>query len=283
MLVIADGGSSKVDWRFVSNRASITTASSIGFNPFFFTTEQIIAELNKTFISSNPVDAAKEVFFYGSGCSDEKRCTIIHHALQKIFPNAERIEVTHDLLAAARATCQDQRGISCILGTGSNSCLYDGFEIIDNITSLGFVLGDEGSGAYLGKLLVKSYFYREMPDSLRQLFAQKYKIDKSNLLSKIHGDSPNVYLASFSKFATDHLDHAFMQSLVATSFDDFLSRHILKYKDCEELKIHFVGSIAFHFKEVLVKCLQRKNLTLGKVIKQPIDSLVQFHLNAKIK
>ena len=278
MIVIADGGSTKADWKFIANRNQILDAATIGFNPFYFSSEEVIEELSKRFKSELPVNEATEVYFYGSGCSDEYRCSILEKALTVIFPNAA-INVSHDLLASARATCGREPGIACILGTGSNSCLYDGKEVVDNVTNLGFYLGDEGSGSHLGKLLITGYYYREMPKEISEAFEADYPIGRRALLNNIYGESPNVYLASFTKFMSDHLDHFYIQKLINTAFGIFIDRHVRKYKGHNELPIHFVGSIAHHFKAILENTLAERNLTLGTIIKKPIQQLVEFHLS----
>ena len=277
MIVIADGGSTKVDWRFISDSKKFHDAHSIGFNPFYFKSQEVIEELSKEFIQANPVKEAKKVYFYGSGCSDEYRCSILADAFRVVFPNA-LIEVDHDLLASARATCGHEPGIACILGTGSNSALYDGKQVIDNVTNLGFFLGDEGSGSHLGKALITAYYYRELPPELSIKLEAFHKMGKRELLNNIYGDSPNVFLASFSKFFHENKDHFFIQKLVNKSFGEFIDRHVCKYEGHLNMPIHFVGSIAFYFRDILQVTLQERNLTLGNIVKRPIDSLVNFHL-----
>ncbi len=279
MIVIADGGSTKVDWRIVLNGNSQQSFSTIGFNPFFFTPKAIENELKQTFVNEFPVEKATKVYFYGAGCSDAYRCSILEEGLQPIFPNA-KVFVDHDLMAAARATCAGKPGVACILGTGSNSCIYDGEKITDHITNLGHLLGDEGSGSYLGKMLIKGYFYREFPDDIKKEFEEKYTLGKRELINRIYDyNTANVFLASFAKFLSDNKDHIYIQQLVNKAFSEFIDRHVRKYKDHNTLPIHFVGSIAFHFKEILYLVLQERNLELGIVIKKPIDNLVDYHIN----
>jgi N-acetylglucosamine kinase-like BadF-type ATPase len=279
MIVIADGGSTKADWRIVFNGNTQISSSTIGFNPFFFTSEAIEKELKRNFVKEFPVNDATKVYFYGAGCSDPFRCSILEEGLQPIFPNAKVI-VDHDLMAAARATCEGKPGIACILGTGSNSCHYDGDQIIDHITNLGHLLGDEGSGSYLGKMLVRGYFYREFPDDIKAKFEDRYSLGKRELINRIYDyNTANVFLASFAKFPSDNKDHIYIQQLVNKAFSEFIDRHVRKYKNHNVLPIHFVGSIAYHFKEILNLVLQGRNLTLGTVIKKPIDNLVEYHIN----
>jgi N-acetylglucosamine kinase-like BadF-type ATPase len=278
MIFIADGGSTKADWIIVDKNGNQTKSSTMGFNPFFYTEEVVVEELNKKFVHEVPVKAAEKVYFYGSGCSDNLRKAVLERAFAKIFPNAE-IHVYHDLLASAKATCGDDPGIACILGTGSNSCLYDGIKEIDNVANLGYLLGDEGSGTHLGKKLIRAYYYRELPKELEEAFNKKYQLGKRELLNRLYdGQSGNVYLASFSKFLFEHKEHFYVQRIVARSLAEFIDRHVMKYEGHQTLPIHFVGSIAYYFSKVLKSLLAERNLTLGLIIKKPIENLVQYHL-----
>ncbi len=282
MIFIADGGSTKADWIIIDNKGSKSNYSTIGFNPFFYDTETVVKELNKKFVHEVPVNEASKVFFYGSGCSDALRKEILAKAFVQIFPNAE-IHVEHDLLASARATCGDEPGIACILGTGSNSCLYDGIDEVDNVTNLGYLLGDEGSGTHLGKKLIRAYFYRELPKELEEAFDNKYNLGKRELLNRLYdGQRGNVYLASFARFMFEHKEHFYIKHIVARSFAEFIDRHVMKYEGHQTLPIHFVGSIAHYFSGVLKSLLAERNLTLGRIIKKPIDNLVQYHLDRDI-
>ena len=278
MIAIVDSGSTKADWKFLDTNTDITSLSTMGFNPYFHASEKISLELIKAFDGKLNRNEIKKVFYYGAGCSDDLRCSIVAEGLKVVFPKAY-IEVKHDILASARATCKDQPGIACILGTGSNSCAYDGVDLTDNITSLGFLLGDEGSGTHLGKLLIQGYFYREFPDDIKKAFEEELSFDKHVFLNKVYNnDSANVYLASFSKFMSNHKNHIYIQNLVNQAFSLFIKRHVRKYKVHTEVPIHFIGSVAFHFRDILKMVLDERNLELGIVIKKPIDNLVEFHL-----
>ncbi len=282
MIAIADGGSTKVDWRIISTDQDAFTFSSKGYNPFFWKSAAVAKDLLKTLPENLDRNELKEVHFYGSGCSDQSRCEIIQIAFQEVFPNA-KIVVEHDLLASARATCGRAPGIACILGTGSNSCEYDGDDISDNVTNLGFMIGDEGSGGHLGKKVVRSYFYREMPEDLRTKLAADYEMEKSAVFDKIYMEkSPNVYLAKFSKFCSNNKSHPFIQQLAKSAFTEFMERHVLKYAGYKKYPIHFIGSVAFHFKPILQEVINDLDLQMGIVIKKPIDNLVRFHLGQEI-
>ncbi|MBL7813441.1 MAG: hypothetical protein JNL70_00450 [Saprospiraceae bacterium] len=278
MLIIVDSGSTKADWQIINSDGSRELHSTMGFNPFFHDEDRIETELNKQFIHDVDVDKAKWVYFYGAGCSDKMRCDIVKRGLARIFRHTEVLEVEHDLLASARATCGTNAGIACIIGTGSNTCLYDGKDVTDNVSNLGYLLGDEGSGSHLGKLLIRAYFYRELPEDMVQYFHEDFGSDKRAILNKIYGDGPNVYLASYARFFSKHRDHFYIQKLASEAFTELTRRHILKYDGCHNIPIHFVGSVAYHFRDILKTTLEEHDLTLGVVIQKPIDALVDFHL-----
>ena len=278
MLIIVDSGSTKADWEIIRKDGSRELVTTMGFNPFFHDEDKIETELKKNFVHIVPVDEAREVYFYGAGCSDPMRCDIVKRGLEKIFKNAA-IVVEHDLLASARAACGDKAGVACIIGTGSNTCLYDGEKIVDNVTNMGYLLGDEGAGSHFGKLIMKAYFYRELPEDIKAAFEAEYGTDKRHFLNEMYGEAPNVYLASFATFFSKNRNHFHIQKLVAEAFGELVNRHILKYEGCHSLPICFVGSIAHHFKDILKVVLEEHDLHLGEVIQKPIDSLVAFHLN----
>ncbi len=278
MIAVIDSGSTKADWNFLSMNAYPVSITTMGFNPYYHDETIILPKIREAFDGKiNPLELTK-VFFYGAGCSDPLRNKIIEDALQKYFVNAE-IKVDHDILACALATCRDQPGISCILGTGSNSCLFDGEKIIDNVPNLAYILGDEGSGGHLGKLLIQGYFYREFPNDIKNDFEQVYGIDRQVFLDNIYmKPNANVYLASFSRFLSNHKDHIYIQSLVSRAFTLFIERHVRKYKDHNNLPIHFIGSVAYHFGGILKMVLDERSLHLGTIIKKPIDNLVDYHI-----
>ncbi|MEO0042723.1 MAG: hypothetical protein RL329_2171 [Bacteroidota bacterium] len=278
MLIIVDSGSTKADWQIIHADGSRELHNTMGFNPFFHDADRIESELKKDFIQKVACEKAKWVYFYGAGCSDAMRCNIIQTGLKRIFTQADIIEVDHDLLACARAVCGVKPGIACIIGTGSNTCLYDGKKVVDNVSNLGFLLGDEGSGSHLGKRLIRAYFYRELPEALQQDFEKTYPEGKREILNKMYAPGANVYLASFATFISAHKKHFFIQELVSASFKELIIRHILKYEGCQRIPINFIGSIAYHFQDILKMALEKHNLKMGIVIKKPIDNLVKFHL-----
>ena len=278
MIVVVDSGSTKADWKMVNSKG-VQSISTMGFNPVFHSENKIYQELQEAFDDGVKPDEATQVFYYGAGCWDEKLKSVVSNALTRIFYNAD-IEVKHDLLGAARATCGREPGISCILGTGSNSCLYDGSDVTDNVTNLGYLLGDEGSGTHLGKSLIRAYFYRELTSDLKKKLEDAYPGGKEAMLDQIYGkDTPNVYLASFTKFMSQNINHPFIQGLLYNSFAEFIDRHARKYRNHLSLPIHFIGSVAFYFQDVIRAVLEERAMTPGNFIQKPIDDLVSFHTN----
>lgn len=278
MVIIADCGSTKCDWLLVHGGRDQQLENTVGFSPFFHTTAEI-ADIVKTQLlpKLNPADV-EQVWFYGTGVHDEHRGEIVAAALRSVFPNAG-VEVEHDLLASARATCKHSAGIACILGTGSNSCYYDGRKILDNVTSLGWLLGDEGSGTHLGKALLRAWFYRELPADLNAAFNEAYPEGPDAIKDRVYEKGANAYLATFTRFLGDHLAHPYIQKLVAESLGEFLDRHVCKYSGYQHVPVHFVGSIAHHFQTVLEKCMEERKLHLGVIIRKPIYPLAEYHLH----
>ena len=280
MIIIVDSGSTKSDWVVLKSAHELPkTINTMGFNPIYHSTELIASTILKAF-SAEKVNMANasHVFYYGTAIWDADKAQIVEDALLQVFPNA-KVEVEHDLLGAARSTCGDLPGISCIMGTGSNTCLYDGKKIIDNVTNLGYFIGDEGSGAHLGKALVKAYFYRELPQDLKGELELLVPGGKSEFLDNIYGEntSPNVYLASLTKFINEHRSHFFMHRLIYNSFSEFIDRHVRKYPKHLTLPVHFIGSIAFHFQDFLKIILEERDMSAGVFIQKPIDTLVDYH------
>lgn len=278
MDIIADCGSTKSDWLLVQGGRNQRLENTVGFSPFFHTTEDIRAILATQLAPKINGEMVEHVWFYGTGIHDEHRAEIVAAALRGLFPKAE-VTVEHDLLGAARATCGRQAGIACILGTGSNSCYYDGQKILDNVPSLGWLLGDEGSGTHLGKELLRSWFYRELPTDLQSAFNAAYPEGPDAIKDRVYEKGANAYLATFTRFLGDNLNHPYVQHLVSESFGEFLDRHVRKYSGSQQVPVNFVGSIAHHFQEILAKCMEERKLKLGLVIRKPIYTLADYHLH----
>lgn len=277
MLLIADSGSTKADWAWVAKDGENTFVHTQGFNPVVHPKELLQGEVKKLTDDLLPGLTPKEIHYYGAGCWDHTRKQVINDVLAAAYPDA-KILVMHDLLGAARAACGSSPGIACILGTGSNTCLYDGNDVIDNVTNLGFMLGDEGSGSHLGKAFLRSYFYRELDDDLNDAFEEWTTIDKSAILDNVYGtDLPNTYLAGFTRFMGEHKSHPLVQRIVFDSFAEFLDRHVRKYRGHLQIPVNFIGSIAFHFKDILLAAMHERDLHAGRFIHKPIESLAGFH------
>ena len=282
MILIADSGSTKTDWRLIDRSNKIHQYKTVGFNPYFQSTEDIARELEENLL--NQMEPAMDgdslsVYFYGAGCSSEAKCRIVGDAIRQVLPKAQ-VEIEHDLLAAARALCGSGEGIAAILGTGSNSCFYDGKKITDNVFSLGFILGDEGSGAYLGKRLLQYYLYRELPAELEEKFMEKYKLSKEDILDSIYKKPlPSRFLASFSQFLGSHMKHPFIQDLLYKGIDDFFIHHITKYPRHQEVRFNCVGSVGFYYSTILKQVASDRGITVGNIIESPIAALTLYHLD----
>lgn len=277
MIVIADSGSSKTDWLFISAEKEFTI-SSPGINPFFQQTEEIFTTLSNTF-NDNENKAVNEVYFYGAGCIKGKTDYVVSQALQKLFPRAS-VFVEDDILGAARALLGKSSGIACILGTGTNSCLYNGTEIVDKVPTLGFILGDEGSGAYLGKLLMNDYFKRAIPDDLKQKMENELHLELADVLSAVYRkEYPSRYLAGFSTFLSKNRNHIYVQNLIKRSFTDFFFKNIERYNNHQNYTVNFAGSIAYHYADLLKEVAFNRKIKIGNIIDKPINGLKKFHSN----
>jgi glucosamine kinase len=282
MILIADSGSTSTDWRLVDKKNKITQFETAGFNPFFTDTQYIESEIKKNILPNTEAEKITEIYYYGAGCSSEERNSVVRNALINCFNNTQTIEVHHDLLAAARAICGNTEGIAAILGTGSNSCYYDGKEIIENVTSLGYILGDEGSGGHIGKSLLKAFVYGELPDSVSQNLISRFNLTKEGILENVYKKPlPNKYLASFSKFVFQNLKEEYLQKLVADCFSEFFDRHILKYSKHKSVSFGCVGSVGYYYSNILKKVADDKGVRVGKIIETPIASLVLYHTGEK--
>lgn len=277
MKLIIDCGSTKADWVILNGGNIVISFQTEGFNPNYTDTNKILSITLNELSYKTYIQDITEVHFYGSGCGNEKNCNMIKEIFSLIFINS-KISVTHDMMAACHAVFGNKKGIVCILGTGSNSCFYDGKEIIEKATSLGYILGDEGSGSYIGKTLLRDFFYNKMPDDLSLKFENKYKITLNSLIDNIyHLNSGSKYLADFSIFAFENMEHKYIRNSLAKCFDEFIDNFILKYSGFENYEIGFVGSIAYYFQDILGECLASRGLKLGKILKNPIDGLISFH------
>ena len=275
MKLFADSGSTNTVWYLIGPE-EVSNFRTQGYNPYYFNSLEIRESIELELEGKFDFMQIKKLSFYGSGCSNDLTSEVIFNALSALFPAAS-ISLGDDLIAAARATAGLDQGICCILGTGSNSCFYDGDVIAYKIPSLGYILGDEGAGSSIGKALISSYFYKEMPPDIALLIESFYPMDKHEIITDLfNGKNPNRFLASFALFCSEHKDHPFVKQLIVDCFDDFLTRHVLKYSNAHSLPVHFVGSIAFGFRNILEETLKKHDLSPGKIIKSPFPDLLSF-------
>jgi glucosamine kinase len=277
--LLADSGSTKTTWTLMEGERIITTVQTAGMNPYFITSETVEAILKADVVPNVPVDFVKYIYFYGSGCSTENNNNMLKEAIQLYFRKAD-ISIYHDILGAARALLGKEKGIACILGTGCNACYYDGQEVFSNVPSLGYLFGDEGAGSNLGKIFMEKYLKNNLPVEIKTDFENEYKLSLEDILNALYNRPfPNRFLASFSEFIGPRKDDPFFHDLVKKSFQAFIDEQIRKYPEYENLKISFVGSIAWYYKDILLEVVDENNLNTGIILKSPMEGLIKYHLN----
>lgn len=277
MYLIADGGATKTDWALVDNGKLISRIYTLGMNPFQASEEIIENIVRDELVTQLPAQAiSPSIFFYGAGCTPEK-CIVIKGILSKFFPESN-IFVSSDLLGSARGLCGHQPGIACILGTGSNSCYYDGENIAENTPSLGYVLGDEGSGAVIGKTLVADILKGIMPEHITKKFYEETQLTKADILDKVYRQPmPSRFLASMTPFVSRHKEEEpFLRDLAVRNFRLFFSRCIVPYKR-PHLKVNFIGGLAFSFETELKEAAAAEGFEVGKIAKGPMEGLILYH------
>lgn len=280
MLLIADGGSTKTAWSLVNpNTGEINEYRTEGYNPYFIGTDGIIHSLNSQLLPDLETDQVKQIFFYGAGCSTPEKNDVVFQAIKACFPQST-IYVGHDMLAAARALLQNEKGFAAILGTGANTCMYDGKNVSLNIDSLGYLMGDEGSGSYIGKKVVRDFMRGYLPDDLQKSFAEKYKLSNEDIFDNLyHKPLPNRFLASFCDFASEHYQHQHIKELIRQSFFDFFNNLVSHYPDYKKYSFNCIGSVGFNFKDILLEVGEQQfGMKPGKLLPSPITELVRYHL-----
>ena len=274
--LIADSGATKAEWCLIE-KGKTKTLITQGISPYFLTTSQIQDLLQKELKTKLKNVEPDEIYYYGTGCANPNNAKSVKKALKHIFPMAS-VDVKHDLMAAARALCGKNKGVACILGTGSNSCYYDGKKIVRNSPGLGYVLGDEGSGAYLGKKVLQYYLYGTFDDELRGRFDLTYTTTTAEILENVYKKPlPNRYLAGFARFLADNRGHYMIENIVEDGLNDFFFNHLCKYRETWTMPVSFAGSVAFGFKDVLKQLCDSYEFELGKVMKNPMQGLVDYH------
>ncbi len=277
MILVADSGSSKTDWMAYSPNKTLSFSTQ-GINPYFVNAHEVVKILSKNRDLSAYATSIKEVYFFGSGCSSPDKHEIISNGLSTFFTNAF-ISVDHDLIGSAYATCGDKKGLTCILGTGSNISYYDGTEVHRSNHGLGYVLGDEGSGTYFGRKMLVSYLYHTMPDELSEEFGRTYEVTKDIVINNIYQKPfPNSYLASFSRFMISHKHHPFIQNILKEGFQEFIDTNVKDYKGYKNLECNFVGSISYYYQDELKAVFAENGLKVGKILQKPIEGIFDYIL-----
>lgn len=277
MQIIADAGASKTDWRWITKDGEVGQAKTKGINAYHITEDELLTLLHAE-LAIPLTEADIQVHFYGAGCGSNANKEKVKKALS-IFFKTDNIEVQHDLLAAARATCLDQPGIVCILGTGANACVFDGKQITEEMVSLGYVLGDEGSGSDIGKKLIKAYLENELPENLQHKFANNFPDANKDTVNHHIYQQPDAkrYLAGFFRFAVENIQDKYIQQLLIQCFQEFLNKSVLKFSYQQNQTIHFVGGVAVNSINLLRTLLQKNNLIPGKFLESPIAGLTLYH------
>ena len=274
--LIADCGATKSEWSLLSGSKKKTIFTQ-GISPYFLNTQQISEVLKKELKSELKNLKVDEIYYYGTGCANHNNVKSVKKALKNVFPEA-KTEVSHDLMAAARALCGREKGIACILGTGSNSCYYDGKKILKNSPGLGYVLGDEGSGAYLGKRVIQYYLYKTFDDDLRAMFDATFTTNATEILENVYKKPlPNRYLAGFCRFLAENRGHYMIENIIEDGLNDFFFNHLCKYRETWTLPVSFAGGVAFGFRDVLKQLCMSYEFEFGKVMKNPMEGLVEYH------
>lgn len=277
MILVADSGSSKTDWLGYHHGETISFETR-GINPYFVNAQEIYKILSVVPELKNMETVVREIYFYGSGCSSPDKHEVISNGLSSFFSKAF-ICVENDLIGSAYATCGDEKGLVCILGTGSNVSYYDGSKTQDGNHGLGYLLGDEGSGTYFGRKMVAAYLYGQMPEDLLIDFKNSFPIEKDEIITNVYQKPfPNTYLATFSKFMYKHKEHPYIQEVLRKGFQEFIDVNIKDFKDYKSLDCHFVGSISWYYQDILREVGVLNKMKIGRIMQKPIEGLFQYIL-----
>lgn len=276
MILIADSGATTTEWRLIGDSKNYTIRTE-GLNPYYHTNASIIEVLKKNLIPKLSPLSISDIYFYGAGCDSQTKEDEVKKAIAACFDDIN-IQIYHDLLASARACCMHDPGIACIMGTGSNSCQYDGENITHHMPSLAFVLGDEGSAGYFGKKLINAYFRKEMPDELAAALEHGYNMDLDYIMDQV-SENPQLsrFVASYAAFLSDRPEHPFIDTLLREGFENFITRIVKKYPGASALEISFIGTVAFVHQEMIKELLNENNMKTGRFIRSPMERLVEFH------
>ena len=282
MILIADSGSTKCSWALCNEKGNIVLEfNTIGFNPYFIDSSNILKHLKKSVLEEhkNKIDT---VFFYGAGCSSKDKNEIIKEALAEFFDNAEII-VRHDLDAACYSMYNNRPNITCILGTGSNSCYFDGKHIVENAPSLGFLVGDEASGNYFGKKILQLYFNKALSNDLILKFESNYETNWPIIMENIYDNNrANVYLSKYFPFISENKDHPTIKDIIYKGLNEFFDLHVLCYKDYKETEVNFIGSVAYYLSDEIHAVAKKYSCKIGDIIQNPIKRLISIHFDSKL-
>lgn len=272
MRVLADGGSTKIDWLLIHDDNTTERFVTCGINPSILSPDVVEAELRQVLAMHKMLGEADKIEFYGAGCTPAGS-SVMRECMQAVFPNIKTLAVDTDIVGAARALMSGHEGIVCILGTGANSCLWDGERIVRQTPALGYILGDEGSGAVLGRMLINALYKGGLPESIKKDFELEYQIDMMGVIEKVYRQpAANRWLASLSPFVLKHMNCPEMVHIVESNLNNFIERNVLPYNR-PELPVSFVGSIAYFYNELLHQVLKSHGLSIGLVLRSPLDSL----------
>jgi glucosamine kinase len=274
--LIADSGATKTEWCVLNGKKKETLLTE-GISPYYQQLDQITELINQQLKPLLKKSLPSEIFYYGTGCADPANAKIVKNAIRRVFKSA-KVAVQSDLMAAARGLCGRSKGVACILGTGANSCYYNGSKIVKNSPGLGYVLGDEGSGAYLGKKVIQYYLYGTFDEELSGRFDLTYTTNGREILENVYKKPfPSRYLAGYARFLADNRGHYMIENIIEDGLNDFFFNHLCKYRETWTLPISFTGSIAFGFKDVLQQLCDSYEFDLGKVMKAPMEGLITYH------
>lgn len=275
--LIADSGATKTEWCLLGNGKTKKIFTQ-GISPYFLDTGQICQLLEKELLPGLHTTIVNEVYYYGTGCINPKNAAIVKRALRQLFSKA-KLYVTHDMMGAARALCGRKKGVASILGTGSSSCYYNGKTITHARTGLGYVLGDEGSGAYLGKKVIQYYLYDTFDEELKRRFENTFKTSYAAILENVYKKPlPNRYMAGFAVFLAQNRGHYMIENIIEDGLNDFYFVHLCKYREVWTSPVHFAGSVAYGFKDVLKALCHQYEFEFGRVLKNPMEGLIEYHL-----
>ncbi len=277
MILIADSGSTKTSWLAVDGKNVVSKITTAGYNPYYYKYDFLVNIIQNELLPKLDDQLIEKIYYYGSGCSSDINCTKVKTALWAQFPGA-LVEINHDLTGAAVALLKDKEGIACILGTGSNSCYWNGKEVLSNVPSVGYLLGDEGSGTYIGMKILKGILENKAPKEVSNAFYLAFDTSFEKVLSLIYEKTePNRFFAGISKFAGENINEPWIRAQVKQCFNDFIENQIKQYPNYSDVEISFTGSIAYYFKDILIETVKENNLSIGIILREPIDGMLEFH------